>query len=309
MFNKTKEEIISIIKKLKSWDYNFSSMFISPIWYTIIKTYFENNKLDINKNIFWEHTNSFLKSLWFFEENEYCIWKLKQNRILPIKTINSQEGKEIEVINNEFHNLLKEFLWAENISLTRNISSMIWELLNNISNHSWETDISDNTWEVIISANFQSWQYYEWKKFIQISIVDSWIWIVSSVRKKIPNIQTAKEAILKALEARFTWWTTLSIDSKNFTWITNRWIWLTTIQETIKKLKWDLFIWTKDCLYCYNWADDKPIFEEIPTWKWTFVVFNIYTNNNFDIDFEKIKINLLWENMKNTGIENTIDFW
>lgn len=308
MYSKTKTQIIEIVNKLNGNNFNFSDTFISPAWYTIIKTHFEKNNLIINDLVFSDNVKSFLNNLWFFNKNDYCISNLKRSKILPLKTINSQDWSEIEEIWNEFYKLLSEFL-PENTKFIANISSIIWELLNNISHHSWKKDVYDDTWDVIISTNYQSWQCYNNKSFVQISIVDSWIWILSSVRKKKPEISKASDAIMKALELRFTWWTTLDPKNKNFSWITNRWIWLTATFDILKKLKWDLFIWTKDCLFSYNWKQDKEYYDKIINWSWTFIVFNIYLDWNSDIDFSKIKQDLLWEGWNIKDIEINIDFW
>lgn len=310
MFNDTKNQIIKVVKRLNENNDDFC-FFISPVWYTLIKTFYDYKWIPLNPELikFYSNTSSFLFSLWFFDVCEYCIPTTKRKKILPIRTINSQDWRDIEDIGNEFYNILNEYLWEENKQLINNITKMIWELLNNISNHSWGTDLNDNTWEVIISANYQSWQYFERTNFIQISIVDSWVWILSSVRKKIPWINSSKDAIKKALECWFTWWTTLEKWKRNFSWIVNAWVWLTTTLEIVKELRWDMFIWTKDCLYCYNWKEDKESFEDIDNWKWTFVVFNIYTDTDSDVDFDKLRIELLWKNKNDLKLEKSIDFW
>jgi hypothetical protein len=309
MYLKTKTQIIDVLNNINQKKMDFSSIFISPAWYTILKTYIDNNKdFDIKKLSFSSNTNSFLHSLWFFNSDDYCISTIKRNKILPLETINSQDWSEIDVINNNFRELLGEFLWNNN-KLLNNISLIIWELLNNISHHSWWKDLNDNTGDVMIYANYQSWQYYNWKNFVQISIVDSWVWILASVRKKEKLIEKADDAIRKALEVWFTWWTILDNKSKNFSWITNHWIWLSVTYDTLKELKWDLFIWTSDCLFSYDWKENKEYFDEISKWKWTFIIFNIYTDWNTDVDFSKIKKDLLWKDWIIKNIERNIDFW
>ena len=313
MFLKTKNQIVKVIKRLNEGNIDFTSIFISPIWYTLIKTFYDDKKIKITNLVtieFSRNTRIFLYNLWFFDDLwDYSISDTKRQKILPIKTINSQDWKDIEDIGNEFYNMLNEYLWQWNKQLTLNISSMIWELLNNISNHSWTADLNDDTWEVIISANYQYWQFFQKKWFIQISFVDSWIWILSSVRKKASWIDNAKDAIIKALECWFTGWTTLEKGNRNFSWIVNAGVWLTTTLEIVKELHWDMFIWTKDCLYCYNWKENKEYFENIGNWKWTFVVFNIYIDTNSDIDFHKLREDLLWKNKNDLKLEKSIDFW
>lgn len=310
MFSKTQKEILSILEKLSKSDYDFS-WFISPAWYTVIKSFFDLHQMDIG-NVSFSNSNvtSFLKILWFFDENDYSIVESKQKKILPIRTINSQDWTDIEIITNEFSNLLIEFLWRDYENLIAPMTKMIWELLNNISDHSGERDLYDETWEVIISANYQSWQFYSKKNFIQIAIIDTWVWFLNSVKKKAPEILTARDAIEKALEARFTWGTTLDPNNRNFSWITNRWIWLTTTLEILKKLEGDLFIGTRECLYGYNGKTKETIFEDMPlVWKWSIVIFNIYTDKNIGLDFMEIEEKLLGTSEINSDIENSIDFW
>ena len=309
MFIKTKNQILDVVKKLNENSNDFTSNFISPAWYTIIKTSHEKYNKDLNKLLFSSWTNNFLNLLWFYDNREYNISKIKRSKILPLKTINSQDWTDIDNISNEFYEILNEFLWYKNIWLTKNITCMIWELLNNISNHSWKSDLYDNTWEVTILSNYQSGQYYKKNNFIQISIVDSWKWILSSVRKKLPDIQNTEEAIKKALEPWFTWWTTLNDNNKNYNWTYNAWIWLTTTLDIIKKLGWDLFIWTKDCLYCYNWKKWDESFLKMPNWVWTFVVFNIYTDNVLEIDFSELRKQLLNDSILSQDFDLNIDFW
>lgn len=310
MFNDTKNQIIEVIKRLNEGNSDFS-FFIGPVWYTLIKTFYDNNWIDIKPDTicFSRNTRIFLYDLWFFDIWEYCISSTKRKKILPIKTVNSQYWENIDNISNEFYGILSEYLWVNNKQLINNITKMIWELLNNICNHSWTPDVNDNTWEVIISANYQSWQYFQRKNFIQISIVDSWVWILSSVRKKVPWINNSEDAIKKALECWFTWGTTLEKWSRNFSWMVNAWVWLTTTLEIIKVLGWDIFIWTKDCLYSYDWKEDKESFEKMDNWKWTFVVFNIYTDTDSDVNFDKLRIDLLWKSKNDSKFEKSIDFW
>jgi hypothetical protein len=273
----------------------------------LIKTLYKKNNKNLEKLNFLKDIKRFLSVIWFFDDN-YNLSNIKREKILPIKSINSQIWEDIETINNEFIKLVKNFLWNKNQQLIDNIYNIVWELLNNICHHSWVEDINSNSWDVIISANYQSWQFFDKKNFIQISIVDSWKWILASVRQKVSKIETAKEAIKKALQPWFTWWTTLQNSSKNFQWIYNAWIWLTTTLDIVKRLKWDLFIWTKDCLFCYNWKKDKEKFIKIPNWTWTFVVFNLYTDYNIEVSFSDIKNQLLWNN-KDEIFDINFDLW
>lgn len=114
------------------------------------------------------------------------------------------------------------------------------------------------------------------------------------------------------MEPKFSWGTTLENKWKDWAWIYNAWVWLTTSFEIIKKLAWDIFIWTKDCLFSYNWEIRKEYFELIQTWKWTFVVFNIYTDRDIEVDFDDIRTKYMSfgsKCLKNQDFDNNIDFW
>lgn len=295
MFSKTRNTIKEILKDLEDWNRNIQ-WFMPPIWYCLVKTFSKNKEIDISEFEFNLKVKTFLNSLNFYENN----FKSQIDKILPIRTINSQDWLEVDEITNEFWDLIKKFLWAWNEKLASNMVKMLGELLNNIAHHSWTPDIYNKN-QAFIEANYQSWQYFEWANLIQIAIVDSGIWILSSVRKKDRSIQNSEEAIKKALEPNFTWWTVL-----NNSWISNAWIWLTVTLEMIKELKWDIFIWSKECLFSYNWNTQEELYEMIPSWKWTFVVLNIYTNNGIDIDILDIR-NKYLKNDENFDLD--LNFW
>ncbi|MDD3302103.1 MAG: ATP-binding protein [Candidatus Gracilibacteria bacterium] len=309
MFNDTKNQIIEVIKRLNEGNSDFS-FFIGPVGYTLIKTFYDNNGIDIKPDTicFSRNTRIFLYDLGFFDIGEYCISSTKRKKILPIKTVNSQYGENIDNISNEFYGILSEYLGVNNKQLINNITKMIGELLNNICNHSGTPDVNDNTGEVIISANYQSGQYFQRKNFIQISIVDSGVGILSSVRKKVPGINNSEDAIKKALECGFTGGTTLEKGSRNFSGMVNAGVGLTTTLEIIKVLGGDIFIGTKDCLYSYDGKEDKESFEKMDNWKGTFVVFNIYTDTDSDVNFDKLRIDLLGKSKNDSKFEKSIDF-
>lgn len=66
MYNKTKSIIKDVLKKLNLQDYNFINTFIPPAWYTIIKTYCENKKINKKQLIFDNNVKNFLDKLWFY---------------------------------------------------------------------------------------------------------------------------------------------------------------------------------------------------------------------------------------------------
>ena len=297
MYNRTKDSIIYILECLSKWEKEFK-WFIPPACYTILKTYAKSKDIDLDNLNFEKKVKLFLDEINFFDDSNFNI---KAKNILPISTIHTQDWNDIDEITNNFWELLKCFLWNKEKKLVSNMTNMLWELLNNVAHHSGETDKNGYNSLSMINYNFHSWQFFYKENFIQIAIVDAWIWILSSVRKKIPKIQETSEAIKKALEANFTWW---SILNKN--WISNAGIWLTVTFDTIKKLWWDMFIWTKDCLFSYNWDSKKSLFEKIPNWKGTFVILNIYTNKETNVNFYDIKNNYLknWNN-----VDLNINFW
>lgn len=294
MFDKTKSTIIKILKDLSEWNREISG-FMPPIWYCLTKTFADWKDIDINEFKFDDKVDSFLRTLNFYDND--CI---NNSKILPIRTIPNQDWPENDLIANEFNNLIKKFLWTWKENLVSSMYKILWELLNNIAHHSWEIDKS-NPSQAYIFPNYESWQYFEGSNLIQMAIVDAWIWILSSVRKKKREIQTAEEAIKQALEPHFTWWTIL-----NNNWISNAWLWLTVTLEIIKRLKWDIFIWTMDCLYSYNWNSWKEYYEKIPSWKWTFIVINVYTKEESNIDISNIR----WKYLKNDEIfDLNLNFW
>jgi len=278
MYDKTKDTIKIIVEKLLNNDYDFRGIFISCIGYNLIKTYaktFNKNLLDF---VFDESVDWFLSEIGFYDDNFKLSNHNTQQRITPIYSI--YWFWEVEKISSNFYDRLEIILRKEYKSVIANLSNAIFELLNNIEHHSWA-----NLWE--IADNFSSAQIYLWKWFLQIAIVDSWIWILSSVRKKDRNIETADKAILKALERGFTWKTQLINQ-----WHHNKWLWLTKTKEILKQLEWDLFIWTRDYLYCYNWESNKEEFVKFNNpWRWTYIAINVYYNK-------------IWQKNKNSYNEN-----
>jgi hypothetical protein len=217
--------------------------------------------------------------------------------IYSITAIWDEENIGIEfmkVLNKKIIN--KEYL-------LNGVQKVIWECLNNIIDHSWSLDYNKD-W---IRCNYSSWQYFKQKDFIQIAIVDGGIGILSSLRKKYPNLESWKDAIKKALEAKISGWKSLSRENKEYIQYSNRWIWLTTTLEIIKKLKWDLFIGSRDYIFTYCWSTWKTNFIDIKNtaWLWTFVVLNIYSID-ITLNISEIESNILW--IDDFDINN-IDFW
>ena len=62
-------------------------------------------------------------------------------------------------------------------------------------------------------------------------------------------------------------------------------MWLTKTKEILKQLKWDLFIWSRDYLYCYNWEKDKEEFVKFEkSWRGTYIAINLYYDKIWKID-------------------------
>ena len=282
MYTETNRDIMYLLTKL-SQDECYFPGFASPTIYVLLKTYAKENNIDLNSYTFDNNVYEFLKRLNFFDDQH----EIKSPCILPIRTITSQETQEIDRTTNLFSELLKKITQNTNDNLMKNIEAIIAEMLNNIDNHSGKPD-KDNPTQVYISANYQSWQFYKNAKCIQIVVADAWIGILASVRRKVQEIQKTEDAIKKALEPKFTWGTRL-----NNSWHSNAWMGLTTTLEAIKQLEWDLFIGTKDCLFSYNGRTWEEKYETIPPWKGTFVIFNIYTDTDTNIDFSDIKRTLM----------------
>lgn len=267
LYNETKNTILKVLEKLvdnKVSDFR-DIWFLNPIWYCIIKSYAKDRKIDLNKLIFNNSVADFIDQIWFFDSIYQLDWEKNKSKILPIYSINWWgEKDEVEEISNKFYNQLDLILDDDKKWVLKYLSTAISELLNNIEHHS-----EKEFW--LIAENYSSGQIYSKnKQCLQIAIVDSWIWIFSSIRSKY-NIKDTKEAILKALERWITWTTQLEKWNK---WYNNQWLWLFETKEIIEKLNWDLFIWTKDILYIFNWNNEE--FIKLPNnWKWTFIVLNI----------------------------------
>lgn len=296
MFIETKNIILNVIRKLNDNNKNFKDIkLLPPAWYCLIKSYTLNKKSELDSFDFNNNVNSFLNSINFFQEKK--IWV---DYILPIMSISSRWDEEkiwwlfMKIINDKIKNKQNLLNWIQKI---------IWECLNNIIDHSWSEEYNID-W---LRCNYSSWQYYYRKEFLQIAIVDNWIWILKSLRKKYPEIQCWKEAIKKALEAKISWWKSLSRDNIQYTQYSNRWIWLTTTLEIIKKIKWDLFIWSRDYIYSYCWKTWKEEFIDIKDniWWWTFIILNIYSSDLIDLNISEIESKILWVKEKDIFI----DFW
>lgn len=279
-----------------SQDERIFECFASPTIYVLLKTYAKENNIDLHSYTFDFNVHSFLKRLNFFDDQH----EIQSPWILPIRTITSQATEEIDKTTNLFSDLLTQFTWNKKQKLMKNIQAIIGEMLNNIDHHSGTPD-ADNPEQVYISANYQSWQFYKKAKCIQIVVADAWIGIMASVRNKIREIERTEDAIKKALEPKFTWGTRLNNSGHS-----NAWMWLTTTLEAIKQLGWDLFIGTRDCLFSYNGRTWEEKYETIPLWKGTFVIFNIYTDTDINIDFSDIK-NTFFEKDENFDFDGI--FW
>jgi len=301
MFIRVKDNLKTILTNLNSNNFDFTNIFIDPIWYTLIKTFFEKNNLDLNQIKFSKESMEFLTTLWFFNQKDFDLSNLKMKKILPIKTIDSSE-EEINDISEEFEKLLKEYLIVEDKRLLEDFYTMTSELLNNIVHHSWKRDVFDNTEDEEICSNFQTGQYFLKSNFIQIAIVDSGIWIYASIKKKHKNIKTTQMALEKAFLEGVTGGYTHKLKKKDLKNQSNRWIGLTKCLNIVKENKWDLLLWTKDCLFTYEGKTWKKNYENFDNnlWTWTFIVFNIYIENNKDNLIKESKtIEDSWIDFKN----------
>ena len=278
LYNETKDTILKISEIIKNNNIiDFSDVwFLNPLWYCLIKTYVKDRKIDFDNLIFTNSVEEFIDKIWFFDNNYKLWWEVNKRKILPIYSINWWwETDEVEEISNKFYEQLDLILEEDKKYVLQDLVMAISELLNNIEHHSEKT-----FW--LVAENYSSAQIYSRnKQCLQIAIIDSWIWIFSSIREKY-NIQNTQEAILKSLEKWVTWTTQLEKWNSGYH---NQWLWLFKTKEIIKKLNWDLFIWTKDSLYTFDWENEE--FENLKNnWRWTFIVLNI--------DFTKI-----WKTEKN----------
>jgi hypothetical protein len=260
-----------------------------PISYLLIKTFskkkgreYKLDTLEFNWNV-----KSFLNNLNFFNEEMH----IRVNYVTKIETLNQRWDEES--IWNHYSEVFSRYVKEEN-SLLKYILKIIWEALNNVIDHSWgfeETDIGGfREWMLY---NHTGGQYFKKPNFLQIAIVDWGIWISSSLKKWWINTSSTKDAILKSLKAWISWWN-IRTEQKNYAQHFNRGIGLTTTKEIIKLVKGDLFIGTKDTLYCYDWSRDKEEFEDISNnkWIWTFLAINIYSKEEISV-YEDLESRIL----------------
>lgn len=287
LYNETKNDILGISDILKNDNINFNNIwFLNPIWYCLIKTYLKDKEIDLDKVLFNNSVADFIDKIWFFDNNYKLDWIQNKSKILPIYSIKWWQNKdEVQEISNEFYKQLNLILDENNMYVLEDLVMAISELLNNIEHHS-----EKEFW--LIAENYSSAQIYSKnKQCLQIAIVDSWIWIFSSIRWKY-SIKNTKEAILKSLEK---WVTGVSQLEKWNLGYHNQWLGLFKTKEIIKKLNWDLFIWTREILYIFDWNSEE--FITLPNiWKWTFIVLNIDFSNiwkNKKNNYNEVEINIL----------------
>lgn len=293
-FDETKNNILIILDLLKKNSKDFTCFnFMQPVWYTLLKVHSFKHGLDLDTFKFTNNVRFFLSNLNFFDDK--C--KINAKNVVRLSTIT--QDWDVEIISNKFFDVLEWYI-EHHPSLLTWVKHIIWEWLNNVYDHSWS--------EQWLLNNYSSWQYFTNWWFLQICISDWWVWILSTIRKKYQEIQSTKEAVKKALEAKVSWWKFLNKEYRNLIQYSNRGIWLTTTLEILKRLKWDLFICTKDILYTFNWETWKEKFIDISDrlWTWTFLVINVYSNDN-DVNIEEIEKMLLWDKNDEKGVVN-IDF-
>lgn len=286
MYKKSKNQILKILTILNNSSENkdFRWCFISSIWMSIIKADADRNNRDIKKYIYDSPVKSFLTNEWFFDSTERCILSKK---VLPILSIG--EESDVEKHSNSFWKILdshltckKEFIW--------NLKRIIWELLQNIFDHSW--------FQNSVIYNYSSWQFYNKPKVLQISVVDCWKWIFSSLTRRYPEIKNSWEAIIEALKPEISWWRILTSDCDITNYQTyNKWLWLSTTKAIIENLWWELFIWSRDYLYCYSKENKVEMIKlpEVNKWIWTFVIINIPVKDKKVINIDDINNELLWK--------------
>ncbi len=269
MENKIYNNILEILSKLKNNNLDFRWIFISPIGYCLIKTYVQDKGLNIKDCIFDDNVDWFLSQIGFYDwkynlVNDYAI-----HNVSPIHTINSMSWEEIEQIVNKIYLQISSQLWNEYKTVVNKLNDALSELLNNIQHHAWTIEKWDEITENI-PFNFSASQIYRNDETIHIAIVDSWVWIFSTIRKTNPSIW---EDVEKAIKLALKRWVSGASQIKKYYWIHNQWLGLPKTKDIIKNLEWELFIGTRDKLYYFSWKKDKEKIFDLPIkWKGTFLV-------------------------------------
>lgn len=216
-----------------------------------------------------------------------------------MKLLSIDSIEDVEKHSISFWEILSKYI--DNEKLVWNMKRVVWELLQNISDHSWMNNC--------VIYNYSSWLKFPTTWILQISIVDTWKGIYNSLIKRYPEIKNSWEAIIKALIPQVSWWNILNKDDwynphKTY----NQWIWLSTTKEVVERLWWSLFIWTRDYLYQYSeWKEKLEKFSNDHQWLGTFVVISVPTNNSQWVNIDLINKWLLWEESsidKNINIDS-----
>lgn len=280
MFENTLSSIIDTIKCLRNWwnRYDFTwQKFLEPCSYALISSYCGKNEIPLDEIMFHDNVKPFLKNIGFF----WGECSIKAENVFPMKSVCNRE--DVDSVTTHLMQIFHSFVHLKNKDfLEPKIADLISEGLNNVADHSWD-----------FTNNCISWQFFHKRNCLQIAIVDSGVWIFSHLRK-IYSIENSEEAIKLALMPEISGWKRPDMTSRSFTWTYNAWMGLHKIQEILKQVKWDLFLGTKESLYCYNWIDDKESYISISDSKWigTFLVFNIYS----DRDIQKNWVLSTWIN-------------
>lgn len=289
-YNETKKVILDTLAIIVNSRKDLTGIpFMPPISYLLIKTFskkkgreYKLDTLEFNWNV-----KSFLNNLNFFSEDMY----ISVDNVTKIETLNQRWDEED--IWNHYSEVFSRYVKEES-KLLKYILKIIWEALNNVIDHSWWFEEIDNVEpRGGMLYNYTGGQYFKRWDFLQIAIVDWGIWIFSSLKKWWIDVSSTKDAISKSLEVWISWWN-IRPKQKNYSQYFNRGIGLTTTKEIIKLVKGDLFIGTKDALYCYDGSRDKEEFEDISNniWGWTFLAINIYSKEEIS-DYEDLERRIL----------------
>ena len=311
MHEETKESILWILRVIRDKKLDLSDFeLLPPCSYVLLKIHAEKNEVNLRDFSLVPRVSEFLERVGFFDSD----FQIKRKTVLPLSTVNFRWDEE--EISSKFRYILENCIYQDD-SLLNSLSKIIWEGIQNIVDHSWDSeDNMNSSLSDGMKYNYSTWLYFPRKEFIQIVIADGGRWILSSLRRSWKNINDTQEAIGLALKAWVSGWKSLNRENREFTQISNRWIGLTTSKEIIKKLKWDFFIWTRDKLYCYCGKNDTETYVDISGMSWvgTFLVFNIYSWDNLnDLDIninelEEIILNSIYWGDNSEWQEINIDF-
>lgn len=275
IYNRTLEEIKSVWLLLGS---HYDSIdFLWPIGWGLIASFSKKNKCDLSHTRFQSNVASYMDFIGLLDSPNT---KASNNYEHIIKLEPISIWMDCDAIAEKVYDISSKFLHHRKDELYNNLRYFVSEFTLNIPHHSQDKDTA-----------FICGQYYKKAEVLQIAIVDSWIGIYESLRST-QSIEWHKDAIAKAITPWVTWnpWT-----SAYWIWHRNMWYGIPTCKKTIESNSWDFFLGSWNFMIAFNGkgveSNENYTAEyiELPFhWQWTFIVFNLYTDKEQNIDYAYI---------------------